>query len=91
MIYSQKKQQLSTATSLNHHCEHLQKRKSRTRMYQVMLKALIICTVTDLENVSLKTLLAFVRTSTLHGLHGESLNDFCRFISPALVVLRVLI
>jgi hypothetical protein len=46
MIYKQK-QQLLTVTSLDRHCEHIQKRRCLTTRYQVMLKSLITDTVTD--------------------------------------------
>jgi hypothetical protein len=56
------------SVSLDRHYEHVQNRKSRTTRYQVMLNYLITDTVTDvLECVPIRTLLAFVRTSTLHG------------------------
>jgi hypothetical protein len=46
--YLTKTQQLLTATSLDHHCEYVQKRNSLTTRYQVMLlKSLITDTVTD--------------------------------------------
>jgi hypothetical protein len=44
---STKTQQLSAAISLDHHCEHVQKKKSLITRYQVMLKSLITDTVID--------------------------------------------
>jgi hypothetical protein len=63
----------NTATSLDRHCEYVQKRKPMTTRYQVMLKSLITDTVTDVVEC-VRTLLAFVRNQHFTALQGESLK-----------------